>query len=160
MNLFLRAIAGAASLVVCSASAAQSDLVSSYARWEARLRHRVDDLLLYPIAARRGAAGDVLVGFQVNSDGKPADIVIRKASGEPIFDQAAIDLVARLGRIGKVPSADGSVREIILKLSYGDPSTTAAQSMRLAKADRQEQLANERRDRAIISVLTHVAQRP
>ena len=159
MNLVLRAIAGAASLAMCSPSLAQSELVSRYARWEARLRHRVDDLLVYPVATG-GAAGDVLVGFQVGADGKPSDIVIRKTSGEPIFDRAAVDLVSRIGRIGNAPGADGSVREIVLKLSYGDPSTTTPQSMRLAETDRQERIANERRDRAIISVLAQVAQRP
>jgi TonB family protein len=158
MKINLLTIAGAASLAVSSASVAQSDLVSRYSQWEGRLRHRVDELLFYPLAGN-GAAGDVLVGFQVGADGKPLDIVIRKTSGEAIFDRAAVNLVSRLGRIGKVPSADGNVGEIILKLSYGDPSATFAQSMRLAKRDKEEELANARRDRVVISTATRVAQR-
>jgi hypothetical protein len=51
------------------------------------------------------------------------------------------------------------VPEVVLKLSYGDPSATVAQSLQLARADNEERLANERRAQALISGATEVAQR-
>jgi TonB family protein len=150
-------IAAIASFANGSALWAQSDLMARYSHWEQRLRERVNEELSYPAAAN-GAAGDVLIGFRVGADGKPTEVTVRHSSGNPIFDQAAVRLVSHLGRLGPIPTADPQVGDIVLKLSYGDPSSTAVQSMQLGMADHREQLANERRDRAIISHSTRVAQ--
>jgi len=150
-------IAAIASFASGSALWAQSGLIARYSHWEQRLRERVNEELSYPEAAS-GAAGDVLVGFRVGADGEPAQVTIRQSSGNPIFDQAAIRLVSHLGRLGPIPTADPQVGDIVLKLSYGDPSSTAVQSIQLGIADHREQLANDRRDRAIISHSTRVAQ--
>jgi TonB family protein len=129
-----------------------------YSKWEDRLRDRVNDELSYPIAAGR-ASGDVLVGFTIGADGRPAGISIRQSSGNPIFDAAALRVISRLGRMGPVPTAGGQVNEIVLKLSYGDGAATAAQAIQVAKADWQERRSNEARDRALVSQPTQVAER-
>ena len=137
---------------------APSSVASRYAHWEQRLRDRVNDQLSYPEAAN-GVSGDVLVGFRIGPDGKPTDVIVRKSSGYSVFDRIAVKLVSQLGRLGPVPSAERSVGEIVLKLSYGDGATTAAGAIQVAKADRQERLTNQQRDRAIVSDLTRVAER-
>ena len=158
MKSALLAMLGAASLVHAPALSAQSDVVSRYSRWEARLRDRVNDQLAYPVAAS-GASGDVLVGFRIDDHGKPAGVRVQHSSGNAIFDQAAVELVSRLGRLGPVPAAGRSMSEIVLKISYGDPAKTTAGSMQLVRADCQEQLANERRDRALVSGPVRVVER-
>lgn len=150
-------VIGATALAIASPVIAQSDLVSRYAHWEHKLRDRVNDMLSYPEGAG-GAAGDVLVSFRVGADGKPSDIAVAQSSGNPIFDKAALSLVSRLGQIGPVPSVNPQVGRIVVKLSYGDPTSTAAASMRLAREDRKEQLSNQQRDVTLISASTRVAQ--
>ena len=154
MKISLFAISATVGLAL--ASPAASDPPSRYAAWESQLRDRVNDLLFYPQAAN-GAAGDVLVGFKVGADGRPTDINVRKSSGQAIFDRQAIILVSRLGRLGSVP-ANGGAGEIVLKLSYGDPSSTMAQSIQLAKDDLDEQRRNEQRARAMVASEVRVAQ--
>lgn len=144
------AIASIASSLVASPVLADGDLSARHARWEQRLRARVNSLLVYPLGSEN-RAGDVFVGFRVGENGKPANVVIRKTAGQPIFDRAAIRLVSSLGRIGPMPSSDGRPHEVILKLSYGEPYPTVREAMHLAKADREEQLLNERRNRAIVA---------
>ena len=139
-----------ASVTTASPLIAQASLADNYARWENQLRTRINDQLFYPEAAN-GAAGDVLVRFGIGRDGKPADMVVERSSGQPIFDRAAVELVSRLGRLGPVPSATRSVRSIVVKISYGDPSRTVRESMKLARADMDEQLANQRRNGPVVS---------
>ena len=151
------ALIGATAVAIASPVMAQSDPVSRYAHWEQKLRDRVNDMLSYPEGAG-GAAGDVFVSFRVGAAGKPSDIAVAQSSGNPIFDKAAVVLVSRLGRIGQVPTANPQGGRIVVKLSYGDPTSTAAASMRLARRDREEQLSNRRRDLSLISASTRVAQ--
>jgi TonB family protein len=158
MRLGWIALLGSASVAVASPVFAQTSVTARYARWENQLRSRVSELLYYPMAAG-GAAGDVFVAFRIGDDGKPANIVVQSSSGRPVFDRAAVELVSRLGQLGPVPTSDGKVPEVVLKLSYGDPSATVAQSLQLARADNEERLANERRAKALISGATEVAQR-
>lgn len=143
------AIASIASSLAASPVLADGDVSARHARWEQRLRARVNSLLVYPLGSEN-RAGDVFVGFRVGEDGRPTNVVIRKTSGQPIFDRAAVLLVSRLGWIGPMPSTDGRPHEVVLKLSYGDPYPAVREAMRLAKADREEQLQNERRNRAIV----------
>lgn len=145
-----------ASILQPSAIRAQADPISRYSQWEHRLRDRVNAELAYPMAAS-GASGDVFVSFSVGTDGKPADIALQRSSGNAILDRAAIDLVSRLGRVGAIPSATRNMNQVILKLSYGDGAQTASEAIQVGKNDRKEQLANERRDRALISTATRVA---
>ena len=151
------AIFGVTSLAIASPVIAQSDLVSRYAHWEQRLRDRVNDMLSYPEGAG-AAAGDVFVSFRVGANGKPSNIAVAQSSGNVIFDRAAVSLVSRLGNIGPVPSANPQVGRMVVKLSYGDPTSTVAASMRLARMDREEQLSNQQRDMALITASTRVAQ--
>ena len=136
---------------------AQADPVSRYAKWEHRLRDRVNSDLSYPIGAS-GASGDVLVGFRVGPNGKPVDVAVRRSSGNAVLDRAAINLVSHLGRVGVIPSAGGNFDQVVLKLSYGDGAKTVFEAIQIAKSDRNEQIANERRDREVISGARRVAE--
>ena len=106
MKLALLAIFGGASLLHAPALFAKDDVLSRYARWEQRLRTRVDDQLAYPLGVG-SSSGDVLVRFGIGRDGKPSNARLERSSGYPFFDQAALGLVSRLGRLGPVPSANG-----------------------------------------------------
>jgi TonB family protein len=141
----LLALSGAASPAV-----AGGDSPDRYDRWEQQLRNRVNALHTYPLGAAKGAMGDVLVSFRIGGDGKPADITIRQSSGEAIFDNAAIRLVARLGKLGPVPASRVRVDRVTIKLSYGEPAALA-EAKRMAKATADERVANERRNRRMVS---------
>jgi len=149
-------ILGAAAVAIASPSFTQGDLESRYAHWEQRLRDRVEGSLFYPEGAD-GAAGDVLVRFRIGPDGKPANVAVARSSGHQMFDRAAVRLISGLGRIGAVPSAN-RVDEIVLKLSYGDPTLSTAGSMRLQRLDKEERLSNHQRDMKLISATAAVAQ--
>lgn len=158
MKQYLFLIAAAFALSSGAAPAlAKSDVTGRYEQWEQKLRSRVTALHVYPQDARAGAMGDVLVGFRIGEDGRPADITIRRSSGEAAFDAAAVRLVSRLGRLGSVP-ANGNVREINLKLSYGEPGRLG-DGRRLVKADGEERAANERRNRLIVSRAERLAEK-
>ena len=149
MKHLLLAVAGAASIVTAPAFAGTGSVASRYAHWEQQLRERVNELHVYPEAAN-GATGDVLVGFRIGPDGKPMNISVVASSGSQILDNAAAQLVSRLGRLGQVPSNSGRAWDVTLKLSYGDGSN-ARQSMQLERADRAERFANEQRARALVA---------
>lgn len=156
VNLIL--IAAALALSSTSVPAlAKSDQSVRYDQWEQKLRTRVNALHVFPDDAKADAMGDVLVGFRIGADGRPADITIRRSSGEAAFDAAAVRLVSRLGRLGPVP-ADGNVQAIELKLSYGEAPTSLDRT-RMARSDQDERLSNERRNRLLISGVTRVAEK-
>lgn len=148
-NLFLIAAAVALSSATVPAFA-KSDVAQRYDAWEQKLRTRVNALHVYPNEARAGASGDVLVSFRIDAQGTPADITIRRSSGEAAFDAAAVRLVSKLGRLGPVPSKAG-IEEVTLKLSYGEPTYD------VTRVDREERVANERRNRLIVSSATRLA---
>ncbi len=135
--------------VQASDSSPHGDVLPRYAQWERRLRARVNERLVYPFEVQ-GPSGDVLVGFAIGADGAPTHILVHRSSGNPALDEAALRLVSELGRIGPVPSAGSDVDEVILKLSYGDPSRAPAASIEVARADRGEQLANECRKLTLV----------
>ena len=76
--------------------------------------------------------------------------VMIATSGAAIFDNAAVRLIAGLGRLGRVPTARAGMDRITLKLSYGEPATLA-EAKRMAESTAEERLANERRNRLIVS---------
>lgn len=141
-----------------SPATAGGDSPDQYDRWERQLRDRVTALHVYPLGADKGAMGDVLVSFRIGGDGKPADIAVRQSSGVAIFDNAAVRLVAGLGKLGSVPASRGGVDRVTLKLSYGDPASLA-EAKRIAKVAAGERLANERRNRMIVSRAKELAVR-
>ncbi len=154
----LVAAVGSAALSLAAPLYARDDVSTRYAKWEQRLRNRVDFLHTYPKGDENGATGDVFVSFQIGQNGVPTDIVLSKSSGHAIFDRAATRLVSYLGWLGPVPSTKGNIDRVTLKLSYGDPPTVA-ESERVAKADTAERLTNERRDLEIVSNTTELAER-
>ena len=159
MKLNAKLIAAFLALSATGAPAlAGADPSSRYDRWEQQLRNRVTALHTYPLGAEKGAMGDVLVSFRIGNDGKPADIVIRQTSGQAIFDNAAIRLVAGLGKLGPVPASRDSIDRVTLKLSYGEPATLA-EAKRMVKATAEERIANERRNRLIVSQAKELAAR-
>ncbi len=145
-----------ASTPIGAPALALGEVSAKYDRWEQRLRSRVDALHVYPKGAEKGATGDVLVRFRLGGDGKPDGITIVRSSGQAIFDTAAVGLVARLGRLGPVPSANGHVETVTLKLSYGEGSSLA-EDKRLAMEDAGERSSNDRRNRLIVSKAERLA---
>jgi TonB family protein len=97
-----------------------------YVRWERRLRTRVAELHHFPGGAEQGSVGDVVVAFAIRPDGRPTHPVIRKSSGNPVLDRAARRVVRLLGPIGPVPSATAAKYDVVIKLSYGQAATPAA----------------------------------
>jgi TonB family protein len=148
-----------ASSTVAAPALARDDVSAQYDRWEHRLRSRVNALHVYPRAAEKGATGDVLVRFRVGGDGKPADVTIVRTSGHAIFDAAAVRLVTRIGKLGPVPSATAPLETITIKLSYGEGSTLA-EDKRLARADAEERMTNDRRNRTIVARAERLAEKP
>lgn len=134
------------------------DVSPNYDRWEERLRSRINALHVYPKGAEKGAIGDVLVRFRIGGGGKPEEITIVNSSGHAIFDSAAVRLVADLGRLGAVPSPNGRVETVTLKLSYGEGSSLA-EDKRLAREDARERTANDRRNRLIVSRADRLADK-
>lgn len=160
MKLNAKLIAAFLALSATGAPAqAGVDSPSRYDRWEQQLRNRVTALHTYPLGAEKGAMGDVLVSFRIGSDGKPADIAIRRSSGAAIFDNAAVRLVAGLGKLGPVPANRGAVDRVTLKLSYGEPASLS-EAKRIAQSTADERLANERRNRLVVSHAKELAERP
>lgn len=150
-------LAAAVSLVSGPPLFAQNDVLSRYGHWEKGLRNRVSSLLVYPEGMRPGASGDVLVSFAVGADGKPQQVTIRQSSGEPAFDRAAVRLVSDLGRLGPVPSSNGTVAAVTLKLSYGEPCARVRDCARLERKDAEDRQANDARNRFVVSA-SQVAQ--
>lgn len=158
MKLHPTLIAALAACAIAAPVAAKDDGSTRYDQWEERLRNRVTALHVYPEGAEIGAMGDVTIGFRIGPDGAPQDIVIRRSSGHALFDSAAVRLVSRLGRLGPVPSANGAIERVVLKLSYGKPQSFA-ERRRLAKMDAEERAANERRNRLMVSTATRLADK-
>lgn len=76
----------------------------------ARPRYRSNPPPEYPVEARRlHQEGVALLGVEVSAEGRPASVHIKRSSGVPILDQAALDAVRQWAfepaRIGILPVA-------------------------------------------------------
>lgn len=124
ISLFLLPIASLADAPMREAG--PNEVRGQYESWERRLRRRVAKLHTMPEGADRNVIADVVVGFSLGRDGRPADIVVRRSSGDLVYDRAAQRVVRLLGRIGSVPSSAGGRHDVQLKLSYGEAADPTA----------------------------------
>ncbi|SDW98152.1 outer membrane transport energization protein TonB [Ruegeria halocynthiae] len=69
--------------------------------WGAKIRARIDRNKRYP--RRSKTSGDVTIELQVSRDGRLISYRLRKSSGVPELDKAAMDAVARARRFPKAP---------------------------------------------------------
>ncbi|WP_204115227.1 TonB family protein [Shimia biformata] len=84
---------------VKTASKGQQD--KALAVWGAKVRNRIERAKRYPSGTR--ATGRVVVGLVVSRDGRLLSVSLRKSSGDPKLDQAALAAVKRAGKFAKAP---------------------------------------------------------
>ncbi len=137
-----------------SAIPAAADVPQQYERWERRLRGRITDLQVVPGSAKLDPACDVVVSFAIGRNGRSAGAAIRNSSCKPFHDRAALRVVRELGRVGRVPSISGKDHRVVVKLSYGNAPTAAADRS-LADALEAERLAYARRNLEIVSLAAY-----
>lgn len=111
-------------LLLSNSPALAEDTQHRFDRWERRLRAKITELHVVP--ALPDAPCDVTVSFAIGKDGRPTDATVRKSSCKPFYERAARQLVSRIGKIGKVPSASGTNHSVVLQLSYGVALNKAA----------------------------------
>ncbi len=132
-----------------SATGAATDVQRQYERWERRLGARVTELHVVPAAAKMDPACDVIISFAIDHSQRPTDVAIRKSSCQPFHDRAALRLVRSLGRVGRVPSLTGEDHRVLLKLTYGQAPTAAA-DRELSNELEAERQASSRRNLEIV----------
>lgn len=131
-------------LVIAAAAPSAAGTEQLYERWERRLRTRISELHTFPGGASKKELGDVVISFSIGKDGRPANAVIQKSSGNPTYDKAARRVVRLLGPIGPVPSVTGRDHRVQLKLSYGEALTAAADRQLTELLDIERQTFSQR----------------
>jgi periplasmic protein TonB len=64
----------------------------------AEIQRLIQEALVYPpIERKRGAAGEALVAFHIDSAGRAASIELARSTGHPLLDRAALRAVAAAG---------------------------------------------------------------
>lgn len=75
------------------------------------VRRKLGRSLRYPRSARRkGLAGEVTVGFTVQSSGAATGVRVVRSSGSPILDKAALETVGRASPFPRIPASTGKTR--------------------------------------------------
>lgn len=131
-------------LVIAAAAPSAAGTEQLFERWERRLRTRISELHTFPGGASKKELGDVVISFSIGKDGRPANAVIQKSSGNPTYDKAARRVVRLLGPIGPVPSVTGRDHRVQLKLSYGEALTAAADRQLTELLDIERQTLSQR----------------
>ena len=75
--------------------------------WGAQIRSRIERRKRFP-GAMRGRSGRVVVRLTVGRDGTILGASVARSSGQPAFDQAAIQAVQRAGRVPAAPDGLGA----------------------------------------------------
>ena len=71
-----------------------------YGAYLARFRQRVQEALVYPLAARRqGAQGTVELDVWIEASGRVRDVRVVRSSTNPLLDEAALETIRRLGLV-------------------------------------------------------------
>jgi len=71
-----------------------------YGPYLARFRQRVQEALVYPLAARRqGAQGTVELDVWIEASGRVRDVRVVRSSTNPLLDDAALETIRRLGPV-------------------------------------------------------------
>jgi protein TonB len=83
-----------------------------YGPYLARFRQRVQEALIYPLAARRqGAQGTVELDVLLEASGRVRDVRVVRSSTNALLDEAALETIRRLGA---VPFPDSLPRRPLL----------------------------------------------
>jgi protein TonB len=83
-----------------------------YGHYLTRFRQRVQESLVYPLAARRqGAQGTVELDVWIEATGRVRDVRVVRSSTNPLLDEAALETIRRLG---PVPFPDSLPRRPLL----------------------------------------------
>jgi protein TonB len=83
-----------------------------YGPYLARFRQRVQESLIYPLAARRqGAQGTVELDVLLEASGRVRDVRVVRSSTNALLDEAALETVRHLGA---VPFPDSLPRRTLL----------------------------------------------
>ena len=69
---------------------------------------------------------NVIVGFTVGEDRRPANVTVVKSSCDSFYNRRAQRLVRELGRVGQVPSRVAKNHRILLNLTYGSAANAVA----------------------------------
>ena len=85
-----------------SARTREHELAAYMDAWRRKVEHIGN--LSYPAeAARRGLSGNLLLEVAINRDGTVEDITLRRSSGQPILDDAAIRIVKLAAPFSRFP---------------------------------------------------------
>jgi hypothetical protein len=133
-------------LVLASAQPTFGQVEREFDQWERRLRAKIAELHVLPVSTADDRPCDVTISFTVGTNGRPAEPTIRKSSCDPFYERVSRRLVGQLGRIGQVPSVDGSHGAIVLELSYG-----AAPSAALTEQLESERETTRRRNIKLVT---------
>jgi protein TonB len=83
-----------------------------YASYLRRFRQRVQESLIYPLAARRqGLGGTVELHVWLEATGRVRDVQVARSSSHGVLDDAAVETIRRLG---PVPFPDALPRRPLL----------------------------------------------
>jgi protein TonB len=84
------------------------DAEALIARWARRLDRIVARAQIYPRDAQRtGQQGMVMLEVRIDASGRILSVEVRRSSGHPLLDEAAI---ASLQSLGSLPAPPGEVR--------------------------------------------------
>jgi protein TonB len=80
--------------------------------WAAKIE-RIGNLNYPPEARRRGLHGEVMLTVQVRRDGGIASVKVIKSSGQPVLDDAAIQIVRMAAPFASIPNARDGEYDIL-----------------------------------------------
>ena len=91
------AVGGGARLALAGPGAGRSEVPAEFGPYLASFRKRIQELIVYPLAARRrGLAGRVEVEVILEPTGRVRDVTVVASSSHSLLDEAAIEAVRSL----------------------------------------------------------------
>ena len=123
-----------------------------FERWERRLRTKIAERNIVPAATLDDPTCNVVVGFTVGKNRRPANAEVVKSSCASFYNRHAQRIVRELGRIGQVPSLSARNHRILISLTYGSASEPAA-DRRLSHAVEAERQSHFQRNIRIVTAL-------
>jgi protein TonB len=103
-----------------SSSTAPAWAQSARVQYESVLYGWINRHKLYPmLAQRRGLEGSAAVRVRIDRDGRVIDRSLDRSTGQPLLDEAALDIVRRASPFPKVPPEySGSTFEFVAPIEY------------------------------------------
>jgi protein TonB len=90
--------AGGSPLALASPGNGSGAAPAEYGPYLARFRRRVQETLVYPLAARRqGLGGAVELDVWLEASGRIRDVRVVRSSSHALLDEAALETIRRLG---------------------------------------------------------------